>query len=273
MTAASEALERLAPESLPALAWQPDWGDVLERAGAGARQGVAGRRRLRPTRRVAIVLAVIAAVVVPLVAFAAANHWWFFDFGNTPSPVSKPVVVTEGSWSGHSWKLVAYNTRTDGTCWSISFDEQTGYAKAVTHGPGIAGHAASVLSCGSIVGIKPPHGGIDIPTIGWATGANEEGTFPSWIAGPVVDSAATVVIQWQRAVLHVPTVGSSRSLGKIGWFRPIRFFAAPLPQGVEIGDQPLSLTGFDARGRVVACSVPTPTTDINGWSPLSACEP
>jgi hypothetical protein len=220
------------------------------------------------------VVALAAAVVIPLVALATVNDWWFFNFKGVPRPVSNVVVVTRGSWSGHPWKLVAYNTQTDGTCWSITFDESTGGATAVMRGApgGAVGRAANALSCGSLVGIKPPHGPMDLPTITYATAANEERRFPSWIAGPVVRSAATVVIRWPGGpVVRTPTVGTSRSLGKIGWFRPVRFYAAALPQGVSIGDQPLSLAGLDARGRVVACYVPA--TEINGWSALGDCEP
>jgi hypothetical protein len=262
MTSASEALERLSPESLPTSAWQPDWRDVLARAGAEALvRGSAGRRRLR-WRHVMLIAATVTAVVVPLVALAE-NDWWFLKLKGIPRPVSTPVVVAEGSWSGHPWQLVAYQSYTEGTCWTLTFNDvpRSGWGG---------------VRCGSTVGVGPLNGAFagTIPTIAYAMGGSFDGSFPSWIAGPVVRSAATVVIRWRNgAVVQTSTV-SAKSLGEIGWFRPVNFYAVPLPDNVVQpsgwADLPQSLTGLDARGRVVACLVVF--ADHHGWSPLSECE-
>ena len=65
MIFAEDVLDQLAPGS----PWEPDWTDVLERAGEldpRRRQPWARRRRI-------FALAALAAVLIPLVALGAAN--------------------------------------------------------------------------------------------------------------------------------------------------------------------------------------------------------
>jgi hypothetical protein len=71
MTFGDEALNRLVP---PTLAWKPDWANVLERAGELNRRQWQPRAR----RRLILALAALAVVLIPLIALAAENDWWFF---------------------------------------------------------------------------------------------------------------------------------------------------------------------------------------------------
>ena len=66
MTFDDDALNRLVSE----FPWEPDWSSVLERA--GERQ----RPRPRVKRRLILILAVLAAVLIPLIALAAGNERW-----------------------------------------------------------------------------------------------------------------------------------------------------------------------------------------------------
>ena len=58
----------------PALPWRPDWADALKRAGE------LDPRRRQPwaRRRLIFTLALLAAVLIPLVALGAANAGRFF---------------------------------------------------------------------------------------------------------------------------------------------------------------------------------------------------
>jgi hypothetical protein len=267
----SAVLDELSPE-LPAAG--PGWDDVLGRTGP-----VVGSKR-RARRRLALAACALVVVIVPLVALAAVNDWWFFQFRDVPAPLSKPLVVTSGSWEGHPWRLVAYNSAA-GTCWSITFSEATsGGAAAYTLGPGATGNAANALSCGGIVGLRPPGKvTVDLPTVSYMLGYSEERNFPTWIAGPVVSAAQEVVVRFHDGtVVRTPTT-KEVDLGKVGWYGPLRFFAAPLPSQFLIPittapyklDMPVSLTGLDDHGKVVACFMPSLTG--HGYSLLSECKP
>jgi hypothetical protein len=280
----SAVLNELSPD-VPATG--PGWDDVLARAetlaAATSPNGpVRGpldlRRRDRWTvrRRLVLAGAVIGAVLIPFVAFAAVNGWWFFDFRDTPRPLSKPTVVTTGSWQGHPWELVAY-TSAAGTCWSITFTDTPppgGAGEAGTPGPGAVSGADNALSCGGVVGLRPPQPrAIDLPTVMYMTGSSFNTDYPSWIAGPVVVSAKTVVIRWRSGLVVQAPTSKAVELGKVGWYGPVRFFAAPLPKGFRPGFQPSaivqSLTGLDGHGNVVACLVPV--SAHGSFSPLSDC--
>ena len=69
MTSGDDVLSRLTS----ALPWKPDWADVLGRAGE------LDPRRRQPwaRRRLILALSLLAAVLIPLVALAAANGWFF----------------------------------------------------------------------------------------------------------------------------------------------------------------------------------------------------
>jgi hypothetical protein len=199
--------------------------------------------------------AALAAVVIPLVALAAVNDWWFFGVPGTPEPVKSPVVVTKGSWNGHAWQLVAYNSQGEGTCWSVTFEGTASEpgGRGVTLGPGVLGRGGSMLGCGSIVGMRLPHIHEQLPTVTYMAGSNADGSI-RWIAGPVVASAAKVVVRFREgAVLELRTFAPSSSLGNLRWFHEIRFFVGRLPSNVEPDALVQSITGYSVRGKPVAC--------------------
>jgi hypothetical protein len=86
---------------------------------------------------------------------------------------------------------------------------------------------------------------------------------PTYIVGPVVETAATVEIHLKSGgTLHAATFAAPKPLGQI------RFYAIPLP-GAGIVFPVLWIAGLDLHGTVVACLAPA--TARNGISPLSAC--
>ena len=101
---------------------------------------------------------------------------------------------------------------------------------------------------------------------------------PAYIAGPVIDNASTVEIEFGTGeVLRLPTFSGAGSLGRV------RFYAAQLPatipmpqpgQRIQNQTQPWppinTLAGLDSDGNVVACLAPR--TAVDGVSPLSDCQ-
>jgi len=101
---------------------------------------------------------------------------------------------------------------------------------------------------------------------------------PAYIAGPVIDKASTVEIEFGTGeVLRLPTFSGPASLGHV------RFYAAQLPatipmpqpgQRIQNPTQPWppinTLAGLDSDGNVVACL--TPRIAVDGVSPLSDCQ-
>ena len=97
---------------------------------------------------------------------------------------------------------------------------------------------------------------------------------PEGLAGPVIDKASTVEIEFGTGeVLRLPTFSGAASLGHV------RFYAAQLPATIPV---PLpragthkersfinTLAGLDSDGNVVACL--TPRMAVDGVSPLSDC--
>jgi hypothetical protein len=254
MTFDDDVLDRLAP----ALPWEPDWADVLGRAGRPDRS-----RWLRPQgkRRLVLALAALAVVLIPIVAVGAANDWWFLRFGNAPTPAGTPVVVKHGTWYGRAWELVAYASTTGDICFGVM-------------PPGSeAGGEVGALGCAPFVGIPHPSGrkAAAEMTVTYLSGGGGDGLH-GYIAGPVIDAASQVEIHLAGGqVLRLPTFAAPPSVGHV------RFYAAPLPAGVSLPRvgpgslQPLvtSVAGLDSDGNVVACLAPA--TAIDGVSPLSAC--
>jgi hypothetical protein len=248
MTFDDDVLNRLAP----ALPWQPDWANVLERAGTHERRRLP---QLRAKRRLILVLAVLAAVLIPLIALGGENEWWFLD-GHAPTPTSPPVVVKEGSWDVHPWELVAYPTA-DGLCYSVM---PTG---SKTEGAG---------SCTSFAGVARTNEtkATQNMTITYMSGRGYG--LPVWIAGPVIDSASQVEIRFGNGTdLRLSTFAAPASLGRV------RFYAAQLPKDVtEASPGPgqiefiRSVAGLDNDGNVVACLAPA--TAVDGISRLSDCK-
>jgi hypothetical protein len=247
MTLSDEPLDRLTPPLL----WEPDWSDVLDRAGERLLHGVRSTSVLSK-RRLLLALAVLAALLVPLAALSAAKQRWFWWSVHGPTPVNAPVVVKEGEWSGRPWQLVAFRSTTDGLCLALtpnnasSNDENGG-----------------VLGCGLIAGVprtaetKPAADAEILYMSGAATSQ-----LPAFIVGPVIDKASEVEIQFgNEQVLRVPTFEGPASLGRV------RFYATEAP--ASISSPPLAVAGLDGEGHVVACLVRS--TAKGGVSPLSDC--
>ncbi len=254
MTFTDDALDRLAP-TLP---WHADWSDVVWRAGE-LRAGREVPKRPGKRRLIAAVI-VLFAVLAPLVAFAATNDWWFFTSTNAPRPVSAPVVVKEGEWTGHRWQLIAYPSTATGLCFSVTPKDsaQSGFGGA--------------LSCAPFAGV--PRTAKTSPsqpnmTITYLHGSIVPGVLPAYIAGPVIDKAVEVEIRFAGGQdLRVPTFGAPAPL------QHIRFYATELRDGPSPNprdDLPLLdwVAGLDRDGNVVACLATLTAKD--GISPLSDC--
>lgn len=209
-----------------------------------------------------LALALLAAALVPLAAFGAASDWWFLQ-SDRPTPVSAPDVVKEGDWSGHPWQLIAYRSGTDGLCVSVT--------PAGSNASGSGG----ATGCAPFVGVsraaETKGSGM---TITFLSGVASD-QLPAYIAGPVIDKASTVEIQFGTGeVLRLPTFSGRASLGHV------RFYAAQLPATMSIPPPDLrsqnqrsfikTLAGLDSDGNVVACLAPQ--TMVDGVSPLSDCQ-
>ena len=248
MIFSDEVLDRFAP----AHAWVSDWPDVLERAGEGH------SARLVTKRRLVMVFAVLAAVLVPLVALGAANDWWFLKFGSGPMPTKAPLVVKEGEWGGHPWQLIAYPSTTDGLCVSVTPKGSNG------------GGEGGALGCGPFAGIArtPETKASPDMTITYLSGSGSK-QLPAYIAGPVIGTASAVEIHFGNGeVLRVPTFAGPEPL------HHIRFYATQLPSSLQTTPRPFAtflkwVAGLDAKGNVVACLAPMTAED--GISPLSDC--
>jgi hypothetical protein len=253
MTPDQDPLDRL----VPALPWRADWNDVLQRAGAGRSRRFVPLRVLR-TRRFILAFVILAAVVIPLAALAAANEWWFLKSGGTPQPLHPPAVVREGEWDGHSWQLIAYPSGTDGLCFSIT---PKGSAELGEGG---------ALSCAPFVGVSRTARTKASPdmTITFLAGSAGK-QLPAYIAGPVINKATEVRIRFANGqVLRVPTFDADAPLDGI------RFYATQVPDswirvGVHMGPVLTSVAGLDEHGDVVACLAPATAKD--GVSPISDC--
>jgi hypothetical protein len=253
MTLGNEPFDRLAP----AYGWTPEWNDVLARA------GVTRSARRSVKRPLLIAVVVLVAVLVPLAAIGAGNHWWFLKFGG-PTPAKAPVVVKEGVWGNRRWQLIAYPSTTDGLCMAMAPSSAA-----------IPGRGA--MACVPFAGVartpstKPsPDMTITFLMSGAAAG------LPAYIAGPVISTASNVELRFSNGtILRASTFAGAGALSRV------RFYATRLPTDVvkllrpptRTGKQhmyPLNwAAGLDAHGNVVACLAPLESTD--GISPLSAC--
>jgi hypothetical protein len=212
--------------------------------------------RLATRRRVVVASAALAAVLVPLAALGASEDWWFLKSGGAPEPTAAPQVVKSGEWDGQAWQLVAYQSSTDGLCFSIT--------------PTASGDRGEggAMGCAPFVGVKrTARSKSPEMTITFLTASSER--LPAYIAGPVIEQASEVEIRLGSGdVLRVPAFAAPEPL------EHVRFYATPLPPGSEAN--PLSPAGFlksiaglDATGTVVACL--EPRTGKDGSSSLSEC--
>jgi hypothetical protein len=243
----------------PALPWEPDWPDILERA-----QLRPGQRRpgfAVPRGRLVLLLVLIAVIAAPLLAYGAANDWWFLGSGS-PEPVSAPVIVKEGSWDGHAWQLIAYLSTTDGLCLAIT-----------PRGSALDGQAGA-MACGPLVGVPRTAKTKRSPdmTITYLVGSATE-ELPAYIIRPVVAEARRVEVRFTDGhTLRLPTFAGPSSLGQVRFYASPLRAGAPLPGLTKSRSRPPvdKLAGLDNRGSVVACLVPA--TAVDGISPLSDCQ-
>jgi hypothetical protein len=248
MASGDDVLDRLAPAS----GWSADWAEVLDRADVNRRAGLVTKARL------ILVLVVVAFVLVPLAALAAANDWWFMKV-NHPTPTHGPVVVKEGEWAGQGWQLIAYPSTTDGLCMSMT------PTASASKGEGGAMECSTLASVARTATTKASP---DM-TITYLIGARSA-PFPNYIAGPVIETATTVAIRFgDGELLRVPTFSAPEPLDHV------RFYATQLPASVEPPSMKTFRTfvkwiaGLDSNGKVVACLAPS--TAENGISSLSDC--
>ena len=255
----TDYLDAAVDELVPGFAdEQGDWEAVVRdaaarraaEAGEARRPGVASgdTRRRAGRRRLVLAAILVAAIAVPLAAVGASENWWFFRFGGAPTPVTDVTVVKAGTWSGHDWQLLAYVSYTDGICFGIT-----------PAGSEADGQAAG-MSCAGIEGVprtakSKPHARHGIT---YMSSSSER--FPTYIVGPVIDTATEVAIHLaDGTVVRTPTFGAPDELGAI------RFYATEMPDGPQATEfrprtQVRKLVGLDPDGEVVAC-LTTPTSE------------
>lgn len=257
MTTLDDILNDLAPEHR----WSESWSDVLRRAGEPApRRRIPQQHRSWRIPRGRLLLAVVAlaVVAVPLVAVAASNDWWFLKHGNPLSePATAPIVVREGEWNGKGWDLVAYPSAQGGLCWGIT--------PAATLETGRGG----AIGCGSIVGFADGRNPAMSITFLSADAGPE---LPAYVAGPVISTAARVVIRFANTTVTTDTFPAPKELGNVRFYAvlaPTVTAARPLPNRHGFSSPIVWLAGYDANGKIVACL--NPATANDGISLLSAC--
>jgi hypothetical protein len=246
VTISDDVLKRLAPPD--ADGWVADWGDVVRRA----REDRGAPRVWRRRGLLAVALAVV--VLIPLAATAATRDWWFLDISGAPTPAAAPIVVREGEWYRHPWELVAFPSTSEGLCFGIN--------------PRGEGETGGGLACAAVVGVARTPETKDSPdlAITYMHSGGDNGGLPAYIVGPVIESAATVVIRFQNGQqLRVPTFPAPAPLDRL------RFYATPLPPDLAAGSAEVEwLAGLDSNDRVVACLAPS--TARHGSSALTDCQ-
>jgi len=234
-----DVLDRLAPR----LEFAHDWTDVLSRAGVEAvRSSRSGWRR----RKWVLAAAVVAAILVPVAAatVAAKSDWWFFD-SHGDQPITRPVVVTTGTWDGKRWQLVAYRATPKHGILPADLIEICTAVMPYAAPPSASSGGA--LGCGGF-SVKPAGSPGGRRGINYAS--SQSADLPHWAAGPVVDTAAEVALYFRNGdVLRVPTLAPPESLG------PVRFYATALPKSTDpAAERPVKVVGIDEGGAVVACA-------------------
>lgn len=236
--------------------WNPDWSDVLDRSGHHTTM------RSRPSRRVVLVTAFAAALVVlvPLCAVAAVNDWWFLRGSPATVVQGDPAVIKSGDWGGRPWDFVAYPNAKDGLCFGITpaAEPSSSFGASMNCGP--FGPARSTTT--------NAHPDIRISFVsGQATRV-----LPAYIAGPVVTQAATVLVKLNDGTtLRTPTFSAPPPL------EHVRFYATSLPttDTSEAGGPsqffPFAwIAGLDKNNRIVACfKPPTPQSTAGGAADCS----
>lgn len=247
MTQIDDALERLAPK----LPWQPEWSDVLRRAGVQS----AARFEVAHYRRLVLALVVVLVLLIPLAALGAANDWWFFKSSGAPKPLRSPVVVRQGTWSGDPWQLLAYPSATDGLCFSV--------ASTRSASDGTVGS----MSCAPFKGIARTTETKNTPdmVITFLSGS-APGFLPNYVVGPVIGRASEVEIRFDNGIdLRTSTFDAPEQFGGI------RFYATQIPTSVPSSlITPKWVAGLDNAGDIVACVAPRTAKD--GISKLSDCK-
>jgi hypothetical protein len=221
------ALASVLDEVLPRIGDVGDWEGVLR----DAERAVPSARSLGPrwrTRRVIIVaVAAALAALIPLVAVAANQGWWFFSFVGAPAPpapTSGVVVVERGSWHGTPWALAAYRTRRQGICIGFTANPPAGPPPSPT---------ASSKPSGSFGCADPVRGMPGLPT---GTKLHElafsatENLGATVIAGPTAADVSRVeLVHADGSTTDVSTVAAPPAL-----HAPIRFFVAVLSPATRL---------------------------------------
>jgi hypothetical protein len=238
----------------PGDGWIASWDDVLTRAAAIDPLGAERPRRSRP-RIAALVLAILAVALIPFVAVAASNGWWFLKYGSPDSRPSKnPVVVKHGSFGGKKWQLIAYPAA-DGLCWSLTF---------IVHANTGRG---SALACGPVAGFASHHPNPEMKITYLASGGGD--SYPAWIAGTVVQTATTVKLRVNTQTITTETFQAPAALGDVRFYALEARAARPLKPGQRPHSPLTWVAGYDSHGKIVACL--NPRTARDGVSPFSAC--
>lgn len=221
-----------------------DWEAVLRDAGRKADEP----QRWSPPRRLLVIAALIAVILVPFVSLAATHDWWFFRFGQDFPAATEVTVVKAGVWEGTEWELYAYLSATDGICYGI-----TPTATARTTGEGGA------LACGPVEGLPGMDSSkADTPETMTYYASDSSDELPAHIVGAVVGSAAEVKVS-----LSGGRVVRTQTFPGPGELEAVRLFAARLPEfPTSSGGRPRSpvrkLVGLDNSGMIVACLIDPP---------------
>lgn len=227
-------------------------------------------------KRLFVAVVAVAAVVGGAVAPAAptsGSQWWFLRARyDLPPAVHKPVVVTQGSWSGHRWSLVVYPSDAKkvtppafhgpSLCWGVTFAGKPSPPARVSMIGGIPlalGHRDDGMRCGSTVGIRTKQSYIPIkpPDTELLINQTADG-YPSWLAATVPASTAHVVVLWRARKAARGFPATPREVAHPRAFRApvagyrVRVFAVPLPRALSHTPPLPTITATNRRGHVIA---------------------